>query len=401
MTEEGGIVTFAPAMSSAEADPRPAGRPSVFLSYASEDRPAVRRLRDALEAAGVDAWYDENELTGGDAWDTKIRRQIRECTYFMPVISARASARLEGYFRREWRFALERMLDMADDVVFLLPVVIDDSQESTARVPEKFVAVQWLRVPEGNATKAFNDLARRLAAGGAERLHHSPAARPAERSGGTRAPQYLPPLDSGPPEGIGAKLKYYWKKLPRWARILCWCALIIVALDSCSNCRGSKPSAPAARKPARGAPTEQQVQAATNVAQDVAAALRSAGIAAAPRRTTDIILLAASAKGGANGVMSDIYGKLVTSSGVKSKFNVTALPEGETPAARAQAENARFALLCEPAQSPEGKNLIRVTLVRAADGAAVWTADYAGDESAGVISAQAFAQILPVLLKKD
>ena len=106
---------------------RPASAPSIFLSYASEDRPAVRLLRDALSAAGLEVWYDENELTGGDAWDRKIRRQIRECTYFMPVISATTNARAEGYFRREWRMGVERTQDMADDVIYLLPVTIDDS----------------------------------------------------------------------------------------------------------------------------------------------------------------------------------------------------------------------------------------------------------------------------------
>jgi hypothetical protein len=65
----------------------PAPRPTVFISYASEDRAAARSLRDALDAAGLDVWYDENELSGGDAWDQKIRRQIRDCEYFMPVIS--------------------------------------------------------------------------------------------------------------------------------------------------------------------------------------------------------------------------------------------------------------------------------------------------------------------------
>src|SRR4051812_50034664 len=79
--------------------------PSVFLSYASEDRAAARALRDALLAIGLEVWYDENELAGGDAWDQKIRRQIRDCDYFMPMISATTERRKEGDFRREWRGA--------------------------------------------------------------------------------------------------------------------------------------------------------------------------------------------------------------------------------------------------------------------------------------------------------
>jgi TolB-like protein len=143
----------------------PRARPTVFLSYASEDRPAARLLGGTLPNYGLEVWYDESELGGGDAWDQKIRRQIRECDYFMPLISAHTEARHEGYFRREWRLAVERTLDMADDHLFLLPVVIDGTDEARARVPEKFLAVQWLRLPGGQTSPALEALCRRLVTG--------------------------------------------------------------------------------------------------------------------------------------------------------------------------------------------------------------------------------------------
>src|ERR1700675_664694 len=140
-------------------------RPSVFLSYASQDREAARLLRDALPGFGLEVWYDESELGGGEAWDQKIRRQIRECDYFMPLVSAQTEARHEGYFRREWRLAVERTLDMADDHPFLLPIAIDDTDQSLARVPEKFLAVQWLKVPGGQPTRALEAMCRKVASG--------------------------------------------------------------------------------------------------------------------------------------------------------------------------------------------------------------------------------------------
>ena len=146
--------TFIAAMSSAAEPAPPSSRPSIFLSYASEDRVAASLIRDTMAAAGLEVWYDENELGGGDAWDKKIRRQIRECDYFLAIISAQTEARHEGYFRREWRLAVERALDMADDHTFLLPVVIDGTDQTTARVPERFLVVQWLKVPNGQATPA-------------------------------------------------------------------------------------------------------------------------------------------------------------------------------------------------------------------------------------------------------
>src|SRR5205085_11880943 len=98
-------------------------------------------------------------------WDQKIRKQIRDCDYFMPVISASTERRKEGYFRREWRLAVERTMDMADDVLFLLPVVIDETSDVGARVPDKFTTVQWLRTPGGQPTPALEALMQRLLRG--------------------------------------------------------------------------------------------------------------------------------------------------------------------------------------------------------------------------------------------
>ena len=61
---------------------------AVFLSYASQDSEAARRICEALRAAGIEVWFDQSELRGGDAWDRKIRRQIRGLrALFIPIIS--------------------------------------------------------------------------------------------------------------------------------------------------------------------------------------------------------------------------------------------------------------------------------------------------------------------------
>jgi len=140
---------------------------AVFLSYASQDADAARRLCDALRAAGVEVWFDQSELRGGDAWDASIRKKIKECALFVPLISATTQAREEGYFRREWNLAVSRTLDMADDRAFLLPVVIDATSDQGARVPEKFREVQWTRIAGGEGAAPFADRVRRLLGGGA------------------------------------------------------------------------------------------------------------------------------------------------------------------------------------------------------------------------------------------
>lgn len=130
---------------------------AVFISYAHEDRAAARRLRDFLEdEAGIDVWLDSRELELGDNWDQKIRRNIKNCSYFMPLISAAVTRRDEGYFRREWAFATQRALDFTgSSVPFIVPVALDDTNEQTDGVPERFCSVQWTRLPEGAGNEGF------------------------------------------------------------------------------------------------------------------------------------------------------------------------------------------------------------------------------------------------------
>jgi TolB-like protein/Tfp pilus assembly protein PilF len=146
---------------------------AIFLSYASEDAEAAARISESLRAAGIEVWFDRNELRGGDAWDSKIKKQIHDCALFVAVISAHTNARTEGYFRREWKLATRRLLDIADDAAFLVPVVIDDTREAHARVPEEFTSVQWTRLPDGETPPAFAKRVRQLL--GTDREPESPA----------------------------------------------------------------------------------------------------------------------------------------------------------------------------------------------------------------------------------
>lgn len=140
---------------------------TVFLSYASQDARAVERIAMSLRAAGVEVWFDQHELSGGDAWDRKIRKQIQDCALFVPVISATTDARLEAYFRIEWNLAAQRTHAMAGEKAFLLPVVIDDTLAPAAIVPGEFQSVQWTRLPEGADLAPFTARVGALLAGGA------------------------------------------------------------------------------------------------------------------------------------------------------------------------------------------------------------------------------------------
>ncbi|MBI5770984.1 MAG: TIR domain-containing protein [Verrucomicrobia bacterium] len=128
---------------------------AVFLSYASQDAEAAKRICESLRAAGVEVWLDqEGGLAGGDAWDAKIRGQIASCALFIPIVSANTQSRLEGYFRVEWKLAVRRTHAMATAKAFLLPVVIDDTRDAEAHVPDEFREVQWTLLRQGYGGQA-------------------------------------------------------------------------------------------------------------------------------------------------------------------------------------------------------------------------------------------------------
>jgi TIR domain/SIR2-like domain len=150
------------------AEPAPASAPArflpparempdnaVFISYAREDLPAVLQIKAGLEAAGVTTWFDMDRLEAGDDYDRKIQRNVARCSYFIPVVSATTQRRLEGYFRREWSYAIDRVRNMADGALFILPVIIDGTAAHDALVPDRFKALHFSELPGGRVPAEF------------------------------------------------------------------------------------------------------------------------------------------------------------------------------------------------------------------------------------------------------
>jgi TIR domain-containing protein/SIR2-like protein len=132
---------------------------AVFVSYAREDLAAVQKLKTGLDAAGVRAWFDLERLESGDDYDRKIQRNIARCSYFIPIVSATTERRLEGYFRREWSYAIDRARNIAEGALFILPVCIDQTDAGASQVPDRFKALHFTRLSGGEVTPEF---ARRL-----------------------------------------------------------------------------------------------------------------------------------------------------------------------------------------------------------------------------------------------
>jgi TolB-like protein/Flp pilus assembly protein TadD len=211
---------------------------AVFLSYASQDAEAALHLCNALRAAGIEVWFDQSELRGGDTWDASIRRQIKSCALFIPVISKNTHTRGEGYFRLEWKLAVDRSHLMASDLPFLLPVVVDDTTDQEDRVPDRFREVQWTRLSAGANTDAFVDHVRRLLA--------PDATTPAATSVGSSA---LPKSSTGAPSR---------RSMPPLSRsFVPWVvgSLLILATGYfvANKFLASKPAAPALQIPTKAA----------------------------------------------------------------------------------------------------------------------------------------------------
>jgi TolB-like protein/Tfp pilus assembly protein PilF len=139
---------------------------AVFISYSSDDVEAAQRIATALRDSGIEVWFDRSELRGGDAWDQNIRRQIKECTLFLPIISHTTERRPEGYFRLEWRLADNRTHHMGRTKSFLVPVCISkEVNQSFADVPDSFLAVHWTLLPGGEPNQGFVDNVKSLLSG--------------------------------------------------------------------------------------------------------------------------------------------------------------------------------------------------------------------------------------------
>jgi hypothetical protein len=135
---------------------------AIFISYARDDLAAVRALKEGLEEFGLRVWFDFDRIGAGDTFDPKIQSNIRRCSLFLPVLSRNTEARAEGFFRREWRYALERDLDIDQGTPFIVPIAIDETSEFT-KLPRRFREINITPLPAGRPTRQFIDQLKRIA----------------------------------------------------------------------------------------------------------------------------------------------------------------------------------------------------------------------------------------------
>ena len=188
-------------------------------------------------------------------WDQKIQRQIKDCALFIPIISYTTDERHEGYFRLEWKLAVERMRLLSDRVAFLLPVVIDDTSDREADVPDAFRHVQWTRLPQGEAPSVFMERINGLLGSASVRVEPT---RPTGTPAAASAPVTSSPIASKAPG-----------KLSPMSIGLIAALAAAIAIIGWEQFKGAKPNVPAATV-ATSTPNAPTTNAATSTEQSIA-----------------------------------------------------------------------------------------------------------------------------------
>jgi len=106
---------------------RPCGEALVFLGYAEEDRPQIRKLFRQLQQAGFEPWMDCQKLLPGQNWPRAIQQTIEISDFFIGCFSKRSASK-RGHFQSELNTALEVASHFPEEDVFFIPVRLEECE---------------------------------------------------------------------------------------------------------------------------------------------------------------------------------------------------------------------------------------------------------------------------------
>jgi hypothetical protein len=126
----------------------------VFVSYASEYRDQADRIAVGLRQDGADVFFDRDQLPPGDAYDTAIRKAIKQSDLFIFLISPESVSK-KAYALTELGFARKRWKNPTGHV---LPVFVAETKMD--EIPAYLRSVTILK-PEGDlAAEVLASVAR-------------------------------------------------------------------------------------------------------------------------------------------------------------------------------------------------------------------------------------------------
>jgi len=133
-------------------------RDSIFISYASEDAPAAKRLAADLQDAGLPVWFDKRRLEAGDDFKTVLEAEVKHrCSFFISLISKTTELDPAGerYFHRERRWAAGRHVPGQTFYIPLIIEKIDGDQQAPVCEPGIFSGVHFESILGENDRERF------------------------------------------------------------------------------------------------------------------------------------------------------------------------------------------------------------------------------------------------------
>jgi hypothetical protein len=115
----------------------------VFISHASEDNAAAKRLTKRLKDDGFDPWLDLERLLPGQDWNLEIEKAMRMSGAILLCFSEVSVAK-EGYIQKEYKRAMRIQEEKPEGTIFVIPVRLDDCE-----VPFSLREIQWVDYPDG------------------------------------------------------------------------------------------------------------------------------------------------------------------------------------------------------------------------------------------------------------
>lgn len=116
----------------------------VFISHASEDNAAAKRLAKRLKKYGFDPWLDLDRLLPGQ--DSKCgdreshaRDQRGDFAVFLTESVAK-----ESYIQKEYKRAMRIQEEKPEGTIFVVPVRLDECE-----LPFYLREIQWVDYPDG------------------------------------------------------------------------------------------------------------------------------------------------------------------------------------------------------------------------------------------------------------
>jgi hypothetical protein len=93
-------------------------------------------MRNEFEKCGIHVFFDEDTLQTGDQYNQVIRKYIKDCNYFVALISENAIKDKSRYvYDKEWKSAI--VLNGYKDQSYIRPYIIDRTIPTDPRIPEE------------------------------------------------------------------------------------------------------------------------------------------------------------------------------------------------------------------------------------------------------------------------